>query len=379
MKRRLNVLVMPAWYPAPENPAAVSFLREHVRAVARFHNVVVLVASREPSAVSASVFVEQAVEDGVRVLRMKYRRSPLPKTTGFRYLRGLLAVFRSIVREGFRPDLIHAHFYPAAFPALVLGKLFGIRVLLTEHSASYAVGLRGLTRLEAKLALGRVRLLIAVSESLREQMEACGVRGEFRIIPNAVDTRVFYPDPSQRAVEPKRVLVAARLHPIKGLPTLLEGLAILARSRDDVVLDVVGDGELRPELVSLAGRLRLRQKVSFHGFQPREAMAAFMRRSHVFALSSHSENCPCVLLEALASGLPIVSSDVGGVREVVPKHMGALFPRDDAEACADALSSVLDRPEAYPPFELAAYARDHFSLEVVGAQVDEAYRQVLRS
>jgi glycosyltransferase involved in cell wall biosynthesis len=377
----LNVLVFPAWYPSPENPAAVSFLREHVRAVGLRHNVLVFVGSREPSEVSPSVLVERTVEDGVPVLRMKYRRSPVPKTTWFRYGCGIISAYRSILRGGFRPDLIHAHFYSAALPAVFLGRLFGVPVLLTEHSASFLVGLGWLTHLEAKLALARVRLVIAVSSSLREQMESRGVRGEFRVIPNPVDTSVFSPDPSRRPSSgaPKRVLIASRLHPVKGFPTLLKGLAILTRSRGDFVLDVVGDGELRSELESLAWRLGLQHQVIFHGFQPREAVAVFMRRSHVFVLSSRSENCPCVLLEALASGLPVVSSDVGGVREVVPKDMGAFFPEGDEGALADALSSVLDRLDSYDPLEIAAYARAHFSLEVVGGQVNEAYSRVLES
>ena len=381
MGRRLNVLVFPAWYPSPENPGAVSFLREHVRAVGLHHNVLVLVGSREPSAVSCPVLFERTVEDGVPVLRMRYRRSPLPKTTWLRYARGIVSAYRSVLRTGFTPDLIHAHFYPAALPASALGKLFRVPVLLTENSASFAVGLNGMTRLEARFALARVRLVIAVSGSLRFQMEAAGIRQEFRVIPNPVDTGVFFPDPSLRpsAAGRKRVLIVARLHPIKGFSTLLNGLAILKRSREDFVLDVVGDGELRAELESLALRLGLRSRVAFHGFQPREVVADFMRRSHVFVLSSHSENCPCVLLEAMATGLPVVSSDVGGVREVVPKDMGALFPRGDAEAFAASLAWILDRLDSYDPFEIAAHARAHFSLEAVGGQIDEAYSRVLAS
>jgi glycosyltransferase involved in cell wall biosynthesis len=381
VKRRLNVLVFPAWYPSPENPAAVSFLREHVRTVALRHNVMVLVGSREPSKIPSSLLVKQAVEDGVAILRMKYRRSPVPKTTGFRYLRGVVSAYRSVLKGGFSPDLIHAHFYPAALPALILGKLFRVPVLLTEHSASFAVGLNGVTKLEAKFALRRMRLLIAVSRSLQDQMESCGVRGEFRVIPNPVDTSIFFPDPSRRpsAGERKHILIVGRLHSIKGFPTLLNGLALLSRSREDFSLDIVGDGELRPELESLACRLGLQRHVTFHGFKPRETVADFMRRSRVFVLASHSENCPCALLEALASGLPVVSSDVGGIREAVPKHMGIFFPKGDAQALAEALSAVLDRLDSYDPLEIAAYARARFSLEAVGAQIDRAYTQVLAS
>ena len=376
MSARLKVLVLPAWYPSPENPSTVSFLREHVRAVALYHDVVVLAAPREPVVLGQGVLFEESCEDGVKVVRMRYRRSRVPKTTLGVYLWSVLRAVRALAREGFRPDVIHAHFYSAALPAVVLGRVFRVPVVVTENAASFATGFSGVPLLEARLLMGMANLLIAVSESLRAQMEALGFRGTYRVIPNPVDTDVFAPDPlaKHRHPRPARLLVAARLHPVKDFPTLFEGLVLLERAGREFVLDVLGDGPCRVEYEALARSLGLGSHVVFHGFKDREAVADSMRRADVFVLTSLTENCPCVLLEAMASGLPVVASDVGGVREMVPGGMGSLFPKGDSRALAATLARTLESLDTYDPLKMAAYARSRFGLDAVGSQLDHAYR-----
>jgi glycosyltransferase involved in cell wall biosynthesis len=377
---RLNVLVFPARYPSPARPYLATFHREHVRAISRYHDVVVLDAPREESTSIRKLFlVERSMEDTVDVVHAQYRRSPIPKTTLFLHVFSAVSAYRQIVRSGFRPDLIHAHMYFVALTAVVLGKLFRVPVLIAEHSECFATSLPGRIRMEAKFAMGMADMLIPDSHSLKAQMESQGIRGRFHVIHNPVDTEFFRPspirtDPKER---PSRLLFVGRLASVKGIPTMLRGLAILKQRRGDFTLNIVGDGDGRNEYESLARRLGLEREVVFHSNVPRESLAAFMRSSHAFVLSSLSENCPCVLIEALASGLPVITSDVGGVREVVPEGMGVFFPRENPKALADALSLVLDNLNSFDPLALAEYARDNFSLEVIGERIDSVYRQIL--
>jgi len=379
MRSRLNVLMFPAWYPSPTRPFLATFHREHARATALYHELVVLDAPREHTEGVRGRQVEDVMEDGIRIVRLRYGRAPVPRTTMARYIGAVIATYRGLVRSGFRPDVIHGHLYFIALPAVILGRLFRVPVVITENAECFATGLSRADRLEARFALGMADRVLPVSRSLRVLMERQGVRARYEEIPNAVDTKVFYPDAvaGARGDGPYRLLTVARMMPVKGVANLLRSLAVLRRVRSDVTLDIVGDGAHRAEYEALAGSLGLGRDVRFLGFQPREAVAELMRAAHGFVLASLTENCPCVLLEAMASGLPIVATDVGGVREFVPEHMGAFAPREDPEALAGTIAAMLARLPSFDPAEMASYARGRFSLEAVGAQVDRVYRAVL--
>lgn len=377
--RRLRVLVVPSRYPSPAQPFLATPLREQVRAISLLNDVVVLDAPREAFSRDRAFFSTRDIDDGIPVIRSRFRQSPVPKTTYMLFLASMISAGRRIVREGFQPDLIHAHMYFVAFPAIILGKWLRVPVVITEHSECYAGRLPWRIRQEARVAFRLADAVIPVSDHLRSLMEGHGIRGVFRVVPNAVDTEVFIPreDPPDPLSPTRRLLFVGRLLPVKGVDVLLNGLALLSKVRRDFTMDILGDSDHRAEYESLACRLGVEHLVRFHGFQPREVVADFMRHSHVLVLPSRSENSPTVLVEALASGLPMVASNVGGVPEVVPKTMGVFFPKEDPAALAEALTWMLDHLRDYDQREMAKYARTNFSLEVIGKQVDEVYRRVL--
>lgn len=375
----MKVLVFPGRYPSPAQPFLATPIREYVRAISMLNDVVVLDAPREACSRERLFFSVREIDEGIPVIRSHFRESPVPKTTYPLFLASVISACRRIVREGFRPDLIHGYMYFIALPAVVLGKLLRVPVVFTEHSECYAMRLPWRIRQEARIALALADAVIPVSDSLRALMESQGIRGSFRVIPTAVDTKTFCPPVARRDLADgvKRVLFVGRLIPVKGVDILLNGLALLSKARKGVALDVVGDGNCRSEYESLAGHLGVSHLVTFHGFQPRDVVADFMRRSHALVLPSRSENCPNVLIEALGSGLPVVACDVGGVRELVRRESGVLCPREDPQGLAEALAWVLEHLGDYEPWEMAKHAQMNYSFEAIGRRLDSVYREVL--
>jgi glycosyltransferase involved in cell wall biosynthesis len=377
---RLNVLMFPARYPSPARPYLAMFHREHVRATALYDDVAVLDGPREETpGLPRWYTVDEGVEDGVRVVRAAYRRSPVPNTSLLVHVAAAVAAARRLVRAGFRPHVVHAHMYFVALAAVVLGRVLRVPVLVSEHAECFAGPMpTGILR-EIRFALRQADLILPDSGSLRRHMEAQGIRGRFHVVHNPVDAEVFHPGASTRRRDalPRRLLFVGRLLPVKDVGTLLKAVASLRRRRRDFVLDVVGEGERRAEYEALARALGLEGVVAFLGGRPRQAVADLMRRSDVFVLSSVTENCPCVLVEALASGLPVVTTDVGGVREVVPEDMGLFVPAQAPDAFAEGIDRMLDTLDAYEPEALAASARGRFGLDVIGRDVDAQYRRLL--
>jgi glycosyltransferase involved in cell wall biosynthesis len=142
------------------------------------------------------------------------------------------------------------------------------------------------------------------------------------------------------------VLCVSRLVPIKNLRMLIEAIAIARRADPRVRLVLVGEGPMQMELEALAAQLGIADAVIFAGYVPQAGTADWYRSADVFALSSDFDNSPNVVLEAMASGLPVVATDVGGLRDyVTPPAHGLLTPKGDAQAMAAALLSLLADPD----------------------------------
>jgi glycosyltransferase involved in cell wall biosynthesis len=143
---------------------------------------------------------------------------------------------------------------------------------------------------------------------------------------------------------------------VKDQPTLLRGFALAAPDLPGVDLLLVGDGPLRGELEALAVDLRIPDRVKFLGI--RTDVAELMRAAEAFAITSVSEAASLTLLEALASGLPVVVTAVGGNPELVRhEREGLLVPRGDAAACAAAVRRLFREPDLAARLGAAGRAR----------------------
>jgi colanic acid/amylovoran biosynthesis glycosyltransferase len=125
--------------------------------------------------------------------------------------------------------------------------------------------------------------------------------------------------------------------------------ALVARRPCTVVrYRIIGDGEDRDRLAALVETLGLGAVVEFVGPLPTPDVICWMHASHLFLLSSLAEATPTVLLEAQATGLPVLATDVGGVRDIVAAQAGFLVPAADPDALADRLTAIVDHPECWP-------------------------------
>jgi glycosyltransferase involved in cell wall biosynthesis len=171
-------------------------------------------------------------------------------------------------------------------------------------------------------------------------------------VPKGVDPEQFHPDgPSLRRalrLEDKRVVVTiARLVPLKNLKLMLDAVAIVRDRVPRVHLVIVGDGPEAGALKQYAAARELTGDVTFVGYLPQRDTPPAYRAGDVFALSSDFDNSPNVLLEAMACGLPVVTTDVGGVREFVTERAGGrIVAPNNAVAFAAALEAYLNSATA---------------------------------
>ncbi len=372
--RPLRVLVVPKWYPWPDKPVLGLFCREHARALVGRHDVVVLASRATPSPGFPIYRLTDEMEDGLRTMRVLYRRPRVRALAMVCQIAGMLAALERLRREGFRPDVVHAHVFSAGLPALVLGRLSRAVVVITEHYTGFQRGLiRGADLLTARLAFSGADLVSPVSAELSGHLRRIAPRARIRVMPNVVDTEVFTAAAHDRRDGPVRLLTVGTLAEKKGHTHLLDALAEL-RSRREATLDVVGGGELRERLEEQVAELGLAEAVRFHGELPKEQVAELMRGADLFVLPSLHETFGCVLIEAMASGLPSVATRVGGVPEVLTPEAGALVAPRDPAALATAIEATLGRE--FDAARLARTAGERYSYATFARMWSEVYESL---
>jgi L-malate glycosyltransferase len=379
---RLRVLFITNWYPNRAEPIKAVWVREHAKAVQLYDDVVVLHSVGVDPDLRASWRMEretdETLSEGIHTYRVWYRRAPLSKTSYAVYLWSVIRACRQIVKGGFGPDLIHVHIYDAGGPGLLIAKLRGIPLVVSEQFSSFPRRLlRPLDLIKAWLALRWADAVLPVSYALQRAIEHYGIRARFHVIPNVVDTALFVPG-SPHGMDPdrKRILFVGQLQPVRGIPHLLEALSRLGRKRSDWQVDIVGDGEARSEYERLATGLALDGRVAFHGLKTKSEVAAFMRRADFLVISSLCETFSAPAAEALAVGTPVLATRCGGPEEFITEDVGALVAPGDADALYQGLDYMLDHFHQYSGPQIARYARERFSPERVGAQLHAVYESL---
>lgn len=281
-----------------------------------------------------------------------------------------------------RPAVLHAHFGHNAYDALPLTRALDLPLLVTFHGSDIAkTGSRGEAR-KRRRVFEEAQRIIAVSGFIeRMLLEAGAPRSKVVLHHIGVDTDRFEPGPFE--ARSRAILFVGRLVPKKGLPHLLRAAHLVQRQLPDVELIVAGDGLERADAEQLAGELGVRCR--FLGVQTPDQVAALMRRHALLCVpsvrtgSGDAEGLPMTVIEAQASGMPVVAFPSGGTAEgIVHGRTGFVAPDRDEEALADHLLELLCDDERRREFAERArrHVLEHFDLRRQTARLEALYDDV---
>lgn len=378
MSAEPRLIVFSSLFPSSVRPNAGVFIRERMFRVGE--HLPLVVVSPVPW------FPFQGL---IRRFRPHYRPLPQPVETqaGFRVFHprflavpglfrsldgGSMAVccrplIRRLKQEGY--TLIDAHFaYPDGDAAVRLGRWFGLPVAITLRGTEVPMSKSKPHRRRILAALAGARRVFAVAESLKRHVVGLGADGaKIRVVGNGVDTAVFHPVDrvaARRALglpaEAKVLVSVGGLVERKGFHRVIELLPALKEKYPELRYLVVGgggpEGDWSERLRRQVRELGLEDTVRFLGALPSAALKEPLSAADVFVLATANEGWANVFLEAMACGLPVVTTDVGGNREVVCRdELGLVIPFGEPEA----LRAALDRALAadWDRDAILAYAR----------------------
>jgi glycosyltransferase involved in cell wall biosynthesis len=285
----------------------------------------------------------------------------------------------------FKPEVIHAHsgtWFPAAVAKTFLRTP---RLIFTDHGR-YPDGPSG-KRLTERWCFTRTDRITAVSASLAEYLrEYLTLHDSPTVVHNGIDLDLYRG--SSNGVRNKLradwhlsdedcLLVAVgRLVPIKNHAALLEAFALAAPRAPNLRLTILGDGRLEEHLIKRARRLNIDQTVTFLGY--RSDVPACLQAADGFVIASSTEGLPISLLEAMAAGLPIISSNVGGIPEALGEPpAGVLYPSADLDRLADAMVTLASDDDRRKRLRHLAFRRAvSFSIDNMTDQYCGVYRRL---
>ena len=350
----MKVLFLSAWYPTPQDMMAGLFVQKHAEAVAQQgHEVRVLYSNK----------------------------------TGIGWARDMYMGWKQLKKEWGMPNIVQMNVLDKnGVIAMWLKRRYRIPYIIVEHwsgylpaNFSFREGWHG--RLMRKIAQN-ASCILPVSQMLEDAMKQCGICNKnWQRIHNVVDN-FFYQSISPLTITPKgskfRFLhVSCFDEKAKNIQGMLRAVREVAKQRQDFELILVGTGINFEQDFAYTNSLNFPiDMLTFVGEQTPYEVAQWMQQSDCFLFFSRYENAPVVLSECMATGLPILSSNAGGIPEMVDQQTGMLVPSEDEKALADAMNTMLTHRHRFSKENINEYGKK-YTYQTVGKQLSNLYQRVV--
>lgn len=280
-------------------------------------------------------------------------------------------LFEQYIKHHGLPDVIHAHTaLLAGREARLISARTGIPYVVTEHSSAILKQNMGLThRLVVKKVYEQASRVISVSTALKEAIgQQFGVGSV--VIPNVIDTNDF---PLGTTHDRNIIFGLGTLLKAKGFDVLIRAFALARLEIPALKLVIGGAGPERATLERLAKQLDITADVTFTGELNRREVAAQMHRAGIFVSPSHYETFGVVLVEAAATGMPLVATDSGGTKDIINETTGLLCPKNNVGKLKESIVYVHRNFNSYDPITISNHIHTKFGKHFIAHQLKEEY------
>ena len=371
---QLRILFYAPWYPNRLHPTLGNFVHHHARALAEVHHVTVLNIRFDHHAKKQFEW-ETHTLDGVHVQHL-FIKPGISKAISFK--KALKTAWNELdIQQNF--DLLHFNILSESWPAILwMSKYYKKPMLLTEHWSGYnperGVKLRFGKKVLMQRAASKLSIITTVTQQLAQNMALLGMGKHFKVVPNVVDTHIFFPE-KVKTSRPFSFLHVSTLDENKNPKGIINAFGNMKNSQ--CWLMIGGDGDLEPLKLLVSGLPEsVRNRITIFGMKTHAEVADLMKQSDALVLFSQYENFPCVIAEAWASGIPIISTAVGGIAEFTDDAHGILLYNNNNDA---SLTNAMERMASnqYDAQAIRQYALGHFSHEAVRVEFEKIYGSLL--
>lgn len=377
----MNILVIPTWYPSGKDKLMGIYHKEFCEALAKRENIKVNMLFIERERLNNPLkYLFMPKNDVIEekgyttYIRRMLNVEPISFDLQLkRYVKVLDKAFKKYLKNNPKPDIIHAMVtLPAGYAACILGKKYNIPVVVTEHASYFKRFFEGKNKKYGDYVLKNATFT-TVSNYMKKEMK--NYTNNCEVLPNLVNTDIFLG--KRKKIQDLRLVTVSALRQGKRIDDMIKAVKLLVEKDLNPKLTIVGDGFLKDYYENKCHELGMDRYVNFIGRKNKEEIAKILLENNIFVISSEKETFCIPGIEALASGMPVVSTKCLGPEEYITDKCGKLVDVGDIKGLADAINEVYTHLEEYDVKELRKIA-DRYSRENVTKIAQKIYQKILK-
>ena len=370
-----KVLFLSSWYPSRVHSTLGNFVSYHAKAVSQTNQVHVLYIIADDSIKDYEIVSESI--DGIQTTIVYFKRGL------FKYLNYFTAFLRGLkyVSLNFDFDLVHMNImHPAIWQALYIKWIKKTPFLVSEnwhgfqHLKNERIGF--IQSILIKKGFKNAYAICPVSEQLLKGMKEQGLKANYHVIPNVVNTALFSPVKRTINTKFKFLHVSTLDDDIKNISGIIQAFSKL--QEENVTLKIIGEGD-NSYIIDLIDQHELNDKIEVEGEKTYNEIAVEMHNANAFVLFSNIENLPLVLIEAMSTGMPIITTNVGGIPEIFNSFAGYMVKPKEEEELYLSMKKMIANYNQFDYKKISNYAIQHFSYEKVAESFNKLYDKMTKN
>jgi glycosyltransferase involved in cell wall biosynthesis len=377
-----KVLFISSWYPNPLNKTHGIFVKRYAEAVALYNEIAVIHIFGDES-LKEDFTILSKTENKVFEVLVSYKKKkadPFSKLNRYKhlYLKGL----DHLLKEWGRPDILQVNVaFPAGIAGMMISEKLNVPYIVSEHWTGYLPedgSYNGfIKRFLTRKIVRHASRLVTVTGDLKNKMISHKLKGNYHVVPNVVNTDVFKYQISPIKPRFRFLHVSSLDQRQKNVEGIINAFKKVYKENPLTELYIVGNGENRKHLEELCGQ-SLNRSVFFLGQKFDSTLAEEFCEADALVMFSNYENLPVVILEALCCGLPVLSSNVGGISEYITDSNGLLIKPKDEAALIESMIKISKENKKYDRKKISLSSQEIFNFNNIGKRFSKIYTEVLQ-
>lgn len=376
----MKVLIISSWYPTSYNKVNGIFVKEQVKALISVGVEPIVFFPYDSSIEEGKI--KKFHEEGVTVYRANTYYLSNSKFSQIYSIFKSIKFMKKIIKEN-NIKLIHSHVcYPSGFVAAIYCKYYNIPYVITEHMSRIGEFVK--KKYNKKLfnfAYSNAKKVITVSSSLKEDLNNFGFKFNSEIIHNVVNTDKFYLREKKSYKNSFNIIFIGSMEKteVKGLQYFIPALSkfIYNNPKYDIKFNLLGDGEYRKKYEDMCSDLGIMEKCKFWGIVKNDDVPKFIAEADFLVLPSKKETFGCVLIEAMAGGIPVIATSSGGPTDFVNEKVGVLVEPNSIEALEKGLENIITNYDKFNKDYIREYSKQNYSYKCIGNKLKSVYQNIL--